>query len=103
MTLLKKCRLWKTDLHILGLRLPHLLHIVGHVSIRAVFQFFNFVTCLESGEDFLVSPQDGLEALRVALAATESLRTGRPVDVAMFKKAVSLSWMAPTRYSNQSF
>lgn len=38
MTLLKKCRLWKTDLHMLGLRFSHLLHIVGRVSIRAVFQ-----------------------------------------------------------------
>ena len=32
-----QCRLWKTDLHRLSLRFPHPLHIVGHVSIRAVF------------------------------------------------------------------
>ena len=35
--LLKERRLWKTDLHMLGLRFPHPLHIVGRVSIRAVF------------------------------------------------------------------
>ena len=45
MILVKKCRLWKTDLPISGLRFLHPLHIVGHVpttvghvSIRAVFQ-----------------------------------------------------------------
>lgn len=45
----------------------------------------HFLDCLESGDEFRVSPQDGLEALRIALAAIESLRTGRPVDVATFK------------------
>jgi UDP-N-acetylglucosamine 3-dehydrogenase len=44
----------------------------------------HFLECLESGEEFLVSPQDGLEALRVALAAIESLRIGRPIDLATF-------------------
>jgi predicted dehydrogenase len=44
----------------------------------------HFVNCLENGDEFLVSPQDGLEAVRVALAAIESLRTGEPVDVATF-------------------
>ena len=46
----------------------------------------HFLACLESGDDFLVSPQDGLEALRTALAAIESLRTGRSVDVATFEE-----------------
>ena len=41
----------------------------------------HFLSCLESGDDFLVSPQDGLEALRIALAAIESLRTGQPVHI----------------------
>jgi UDP-N-acetylglucosamine 3-dehydrogenase len=41
----------------------------------------HFLSCLESGADFLVSPQDGLEALRIALAAIESLRTGQPAHV----------------------
>ena len=43
---------------------------------------------LDSGSAFLVTPDDALAALRVALAAIESLRTGRPVDVAMFEEAV---------------
>jgi myo-inositol 2-dehydrogenase/D-chiro-inositol 1-dehydrogenase len=34
---------------------------------------------LEQGEPFEVSPQESLEALRIALAARESLRTGRAV------------------------
>jgi len=46
----------------------------------------HFLACLESGDDFLVSPRDGLEALRIALAAIESLRTGQPVDVATFEE-----------------
>jgi UDP-N-acetylglucosamine 3-dehydrogenase len=45
----------------------------------------HFVACLESGDDFLVSAQDGLEALRIALAAIESLRIGQPVDVRAFE------------------
>jgi predicted dehydrogenase len=35
--------------------------------------------CLETGQDFLVSPEDGVEALRIAVAAIRSLRTGQPV------------------------
>jgi predicted dehydrogenase len=45
----------------------------------------HFLACLESGDDFLVSPRDGLEAVRIALAAIESLRTGRPVDMTTFE------------------
>jgi predicted dehydrogenase len=43
---------------------------------------------LDSGSVFLVTPDDALAALRVALAAIESLRTGRPVDVATFEEAL---------------
>lgn len=34
-----------------------------------------------SGEPFAVTPQDGLEALRIALAARESIVTGKPVSL----------------------
>ena len=34
---------------------------------------------IETNTDFLVTPQDALEALRIALAARQSLRTGRAV------------------------
>jgi predicted dehydrogenase len=44
----------------------------------------HFLAALESGEPFLVTPRDALEALRVALAAIESVRIGQPVDVAGF-------------------
>jgi myo-inositol 2-dehydrogenase/D-chiro-inositol 1-dehydrogenase len=36
---------------------------------------------LETGEPFTVTPQDALEALRIALAARESTRTGQPVTL----------------------
>jgi len=39
-TQLKKCRLWKTDLHMLGLHFVPPLHLVGRVSI-AIFQLFS--------------------------------------------------------------
>jgi UDP-N-acetylglucosamine 3-dehydrogenase len=41
----------------------------------------HFLSCLESGDELLVSPQDGMEALRIALAAIESLHTGQPVHI----------------------
>lgn len=47
----------------------------------------HFLACLESGQEFLVAPRDGLAALRISLAAIESLRTGRPVDVEGFEEA----------------
>jgi predicted dehydrogenase len=47
----------------------------------------HFLSCLESGDDFGVSAQDSLDALRIALAAIESLRTGRPVHVETFEEA----------------
>jgi predicted dehydrogenase len=43
---------------------------------------------LDSGSDFLVTPQDALAALKVALAAIESQRTGRPIDLATFEEAL---------------
>ena len=44
----------------------------------------HFLNALEADEPFLVTPHDAIEALRVALAAIESVRTGKPVDVASF-------------------
>lgn len=51
-------------------------------------EFQHFLQALDSGSDFLVTPRDALAALRVALAAIESLRSGRPVDVATFEEAL---------------
>jgi predicted dehydrogenase len=51
-------------------------------------EFQHFLDALDSGSPFLVTPEDALAALRVALAAIESLRTGRPVDVTSFEEAV---------------
>jgi predicted dehydrogenase len=44
-------------------------------------QLAHFVACLENDREFLVSPQDGLEAMRLSLAVLESMRTGRAVSV----------------------
>ncbi len=44
----------------------------------------HFLQCLESGAPFRVQPQDGLAALRCALAAIESVRTGKPVAIDTF-------------------
>ncbi|HEU5102623.1 MAG TPA: Gfo/Idh/MocA family oxidoreductase [Roseiflexaceae bacterium] len=51
-------------------------------------EFQHALDALDSGSAFLVTPHDALEALRVALAAIVSLRTGRPVDVTSFEEAV---------------
>jgi predicted dehydrogenase len=47
----------------------------------------HFLDCLETGQDFLVAPEDGLAALKVALAAIESVRTGRVVELESFQEA----------------
>lgn len=44
----------------------------------------HFLHCLETGEPMRVTPRDGLMAVKVALAAVESVRTGKPVDIATF-------------------
>ncbi|MEZ4733323.1 MAG: Gfo/Idh/MocA family oxidoreductase [Caldilineaceae bacterium] len=49
----------------------------------------HFLQCLETGEPLRVTPHDGLMAVKVALAAIESVRTGRPVDIAGFQETDS--------------
>jgi predicted dehydrogenase len=51
-------------------------------------EFQHALDAIESGSPFLVTPDDALAALRVALAAIESLRTGMPVDVTTFEEAL---------------
>jgi predicted dehydrogenase len=46
----------------------------------------HFVHCLESGDESLVTPQDGLEAVRLSLAAMESIRTGQPITLDEFEE-----------------
>ncbi len=50
----------------------------------------HFLNCLESSpvDKFLVSPQDGLEAVKISLAAIESIRTGRPIYLDEFEEGV---------------
>jgi predicted dehydrogenase len=42
----------------------------------------HFLECLENNTPFLVSPHDGLMAVKVSLAAIESMRRGQPVTLA---------------------
>ncbi len=44
----------------------------------------HFLDSLERGVPASVSPRDGLEAVRIALAVIESMQTGKPVNVADF-------------------
>ncbi len=41
----------------------------------------HFVHCIESGEEPIVRARDACEALRISLAATESVLTGKPVTL----------------------
>ena len=41
----------------------------------------HFLDCLESGTVPCVTPRDGTEAVRIALAAIESMQTGKPVTL----------------------
>ncbi|MCB8944244.1 MAG: Gfo/Idh/MocA family oxidoreductase [Ardenticatenaceae bacterium] len=42
----------------------------------------HFLDCMENGTPCRVTPQDGLMAVKVSLAAIESMRTGMPVEIA---------------------
>ena len=41
----------------------------------------HFLDCLENDKPFLVSPHDGLMAVKVSLAALAALQSGKPVDI----------------------
>ena len=41
----------------------------------------HFLSCLESGITPCITPKDGTEAVRIALAAIESMQTGKPVTL----------------------
>lgn len=41
----------------------------------------HFIDCAESGDEPAITPEDGREALRIALAAIESSETNKPVSV----------------------
>ena len=41
----------------------------------------HFVRCIATGEESIVKPGDAYEALRISLAATESVVTGEPVTL----------------------
>lgn len=41
----------------------------------------HFLDCLEAGVTPSITPKDGLEAVRIALAAIESIQTGQPVTL----------------------
>jgi len=46
----------------------------------------HFLECLETGQSFRVTPRDALQGVKVALAAIESVRTGKPIDIATFEE-----------------
>lgn len=41
----------------------------------------HFIDCIETGKQADITPQDGMNAVQVSLAALESIRTGQPVQV----------------------
>lgn len=49
-------------------------------------QLAHVLSCLEQNKPFLVTPHDALMALKVSLAALESMRTGQPVELDSFQE-----------------
>jgi predicted dehydrogenase len=47
----------------------------------------HFLHCFETGATPRVTAHDGLMAVKIALAAIESMRTGAPIDIANFQEA----------------
>ncbi|UUZ86204.1 Gfo/Idh/MocA family oxidoreductase [Paenibacillus sp. P26] len=48
----------------------------------------HFLSCLEKGSNPIVTAQDAYEAMRIALAALESIKTGKPVELAKLPQTV---------------
>lgn len=46
----------------------------------------HFLHCLETGATPRVTPHDALMAVKVSLAAVESVRTGQPIEIATFEE-----------------
>jgi predicted dehydrogenase len=53
-------------------------------------QLAHVLACLEQTKPFLVTPNDAVMALKVSLAAIESMRTGIPVDLDSFQEGAEV-------------
>jgi predicted dehydrogenase len=70
---------------------PQLLSPAADWDDPYYLELEHFLHCLDTGSPFLVSPQDGLEAVRVALAGIESMRRGEAVTLDAFEPAAACS------------
>lgn len=52
-------------------------------------QLAHVLDCLEQRKPFLVTPNDAVAALKVALAALESMRTGQPIELDSFTEPLA--------------
>lgn len=52
-------------------------------------QLAHVLACLQENKPFLVQPKDGVAAVKVALAAIESMRTGQPVELDTFQERLA--------------
>jgi predicted dehydrogenase len=48
----------------------------------------HFLDCLDGGRPFLVTPHDAMMAVKVSVAAIESMRRGEPITIAEFEEEV---------------
>jgi predicted dehydrogenase len=46
----------------------------------------HFLECVEDGKPFAIQPEEAMQAVRVALAAIESVRTNQPVDIDAYEE-----------------
>ena len=62
---------------------PSADEVPGLVAGKSPYQaeLEHFVRCISTGEEPAVAPRDALEALRIGLAAAESVASGRPVTL----------------------